>query len=124
MIAMGLARLGDASGASLLREMLQRSYWEQDGLVEVTADDGTPLVGPDGNAVRRDLTEVQVSGYLVAAVEAASPLGLPELDEAIGKLKTDPSSDVRAAAKAASERAGGVEAEPVAAGDETKAGLR
>lgn len=118
--AMGLARLGDATGASLLREMLQRSYWEQPGLVHVTAEDGSPLAGPDGNPVTRDLTEVQVAGYLQAAIEAAAPLDVPKLDEAIRVLKNDPSAEVRQAATAAlsaDERA-------IAAGDESDATFR
>lgn len=91
--ALALARLGDASARSLLQEMLHREYWERENLVEFTTD--------KAQTYQRKLTPVEVGGNLAATIDAAANLGLPELNELIGRLQDDPWPQVRQRAAAA-----------------------
>ena len=73
--ALALARLGDASGRSVLLDMLDRKYWEQ---------------GDRFQTVTR-----RIDAILLAAIDAASGLDDPGLWDAIERLKSDPSPSVR-----------------------------
>lgn len=84
--ALALARLGDGSAVSLLKEMLTRTYWES---VPVAIKAGDT---PDAS---RRLTPVQVDGYLMVAMDAAQTLGGTELRERVAALTQDSSGQVR-----------------------------
>jgi HEAT repeat protein len=100
--ALALARLGSASGKLVLMNMLDRAYWE-----------GIQLDYQDGNRrVQRQYTDLEVSNYLSAALEAAGHLDDDDLADLIRGLCQDESHVVREAARAACRqmRTGGLSA--------------
>jgi len=92
--ATSLARLGDASGKTVLMNMLDRSYWEA---IELEYQES-------GTLVRRKYTEAEVSQYLKAAIDAAGHLRDAELASMIARLREDRSHVVRDAARGVIER--------------------
>lgn len=76
--ALALARLGDASGRSVLLDMLDRTFWEKNG--------------------RFQTVRHRIDAMLLAAIDAASKLDDRGLWEAIDRLKSDSSPSVRAKA--------------------------
>jgi hypothetical protein len=82
--ALALARLGDASGRSVLLDMLDRTFWEK--------------------GERFQTVRPRIDAMLLAAIDAASQLDDWGLWEAIDRLKSDPSPSVRAKADEAPRR--------------------
>jgi hypothetical protein len=82
--ALALARLGDASGRSVLLDMLDRTYWEKGGRFQT--------------ALQR------IDAMLLAAIDAASQVDDRGLWEAIDRLESDPSPSVRTKADEAGRR--------------------
>ncbi|MDO8628970.1 MAG: hypothetical protein Q7R41_00620 [Phycisphaerales bacterium] len=82
--ALALARLGDASGRSVLLDMLDRTYWEK--------GDRFQTVRP------------RIDAMLRATIDAAAQLDDRGLWEAIDRLKSDSSPSVRAKADEARRR--------------------
>jgi HEAT repeat protein len=95
--AMALARLGDASGRTILMDMLDRSFWET----------GERYQTVDGNGTLRSypMPPQRIDPLLIAAIEAASHVQDKALWDAIETLKSDPIPSVRTkAAEVASRR--------------------
>ena len=84
--AIALARLGDASPAALLKDMLSRAYWES---VPVTPDPG------ERPEAQRRLPPDKVDEYLMDTIEAARNLGTPALRQKVETLMQDASPQVR-----------------------------
>ncbi|MEK7710497.1 MAG: hypothetical protein AAB341_01255 [Planctomycetota bacterium] len=82
--ALALARLGDASGRSVLLDMLDRTFWEKGDRFQTVLQ--------------------RIDAMLRAAIDAASQLDDRGLWEAIDRLKSDPSPSVRAKADEARRR--------------------
>ncbi len=89
--ALALARLGSPKGKSLLLDMLDRDYWENDVKVRVETSSGDSGAYP--------LPASAAARYLVAAIEAASHLQDPEIWDQIRKLDRDPAPSVADAAR-------------------------
>jgi hypothetical protein len=69
--------------------MLERSYWE--GITD-------PSPQPNGD-VRRRLSDLRVQSYLIAAMNAASHVDDPRLNELIADLQDDTDLKVSQAAR-------------------------
>jgi len=96
--AMALARLGDASGRTVLMDMLDRKFWE--------SGDRFQKVDDKGAIVRYPMPPQRIGPLLMAAIDAASHLQEQDLWDAIESLKSDPSPKVRTkAVEVASRRA-------------------
>lgn len=85
--ALALARLGNGRGKSLLLDMLDRAYWEDEVKVRIKAGDGSvsEYAMPPG----------AVDRYLVATVEAASHLSDPDVWTRIRGLEADAAAAVQ-----------------------------
>jgi HEAT repeat protein len=88
--AVALARLGDASPAALLSDMLARAYWES---VQATPEPGE---SPES---KRRLPPDRVDEYLMHTIDAARSLGTPALRKKVETLTNDASPQVRDRAK-------------------------
>ncbi len=95
--AMALARLGDASGQSILLDLLDRGFWEKGERYQIVDESG---------AVRRyPMPPQRIEALLIAAIDAAANLPDRVLWDAIETLKSDPIPNVRIkAAEVASRR--------------------
>ena len=88
--AMALARLGDASGRSVLMDMLDRRFWENGERFE--------KIDESGNVLRYPMPPQRIEALLIAAIDAASQLQDESLWDAIETLKSDPIPSVRSKA--------------------------
>lgn len=95
--AMGLARLGDSSGRTVLMDMLDRAFWE--------SGERYQKVDESGKILRYPMPPQRIEALLIAAIDAASHLQDQALWDAIETLKSDPIPNVRTkAAEVASRR--------------------
>ena len=95
--AVSLARLGDASGRTILMDMLDRAFWE--------SGDRFQKVDESGEVRRYPMPPQRIEALLIAAIDAAAHLPDETLWDAIETLKSDPIPNVRTkAAEVASRR--------------------
>lgn len=95
--AMALARLGDASGRTVLMDMLDRKFWESGERFE--------KIDESGKVLRYPMPPQRIEALLIAAIDAASHLRDETLWDAIETLKSDPIPSVRTkAAEVAARR--------------------
>lgn len=95
--AMALARLGDASGRTVLMDMLDRKFWE--------SGERYQIVDQSGAVHRYPMPPQRIEAMLLAAMDAASHLQDQGLWDAIATLQSDPVPRVRMkAVELASER--------------------
>jgi HEAT repeat protein len=89
--ALALARLGSGKSRSLLFDMLNRKYWEDDVRIKSGSTSGT--------SNEYLLPPVAISRYLVAAIEASAHVEGAELWNRIEALVSDESAEVSEAAR-------------------------